>query len=550
MDVLLRDLQRQITRRYPAPFVRQALQELAEAGLLISIPRGRYRLTALDRAALKAELDRLAMRFGGKASLSEVCKQACEMSPQDFYEDFYEEEERDEQPHPVPHTTGEERRKQTSEVRPATSQTTNLFHGGDGASGEVPDGRSSCGNRSRQPDSAPLIPPEEQPKGKAGDQANSQSAGSVEGPQMGDSPAGQHGMPMLPANPEVAAVETGRKATPQGEQGERGRTLPSSPADGQETDQEAVPATTDDESRHIKAASDPGQDAAAPDQPIAPLGNDKAIAPKTVGEDEGTSEIPPSPRAAWHRLNRAARQASQKGHPFFGGMTATLARHHITGAVVRDIRALLESWLSTDGAQDEQSPRYDYAELAARLLTRRHPAPARKRELGRPALLVLADVSGSCAGFSHQALLVAQAIGKAGMPGADIIVISHSNGYPLEGEINGRAFPLREQQERVSHVLGQQEAFIPLYLSLIEHYQISHVIDFGDHDAVDLYEMLARHASIQQVFWLDNYACQKIDPKPARPGVAHPQAQGKIRYIIGCTDAADFVRGLRLALGL
>jgi hypothetical protein len=96
----------------------------------------------------------------------------------------------------------------------------------------------------------------------------------------------------------------------------------------------------------------------------------------------------------------------------------------------------------------------------------------------------------------------------------------------------------------------QEASLIPLYLSLIEHYQISHVIAFGDHDAVDLYEMLARHASIQQVFWLDNYACQKIDPKPARPGVGHPQAQGKIRYIIGCTDAADFVRGLRLALGL
>lgn len=457
---------------------------------------------------------------------------------------------------------GEERKKGTDEVHPATTQASNDAHGGDGRSGEVPDGLSQSGDASS--DSRQVAAKELQNH----EQSDTKEETGDQGNMSGQGTADRHTANRSGVNTEESKVDAQEpgdttsevKMDTQEVQGPS--SVKDSTAQMQQKcsgesagDKKCDERTATSDALRSEAVAD--SDVASADQTSADNGTDKAAdrqgsKPKQTGEDQGdTSEKTPFSKTL-KRLDKAS-TTSRKAHNKHGGITAELKKAQIPASLVGAVRSVLASW-TVDGGHDEQSPRWDYPPLAARLLTRRSPYPARKEELGRPVLLVLADVSGSCASFSEQSLLVAKAIALQGVPGCDVLVVSHSNGYPEACEINGKPLPAGQYQryKRIADGRGASyrsdgvEGNVAFYTAMIADYTVTHVIALGDHDAVDVYTMLAENS---EVVWLDNYACNYHAPRIEKPEVQKAAILAKIRYVTGCKGAPAFLLGLRVAIG-
>lgn len=439
----------------------------------------------------------------------------------------------------APLTSGEERKKETDEVAPASSQTSNEKHGGDGASGEVPDGHSTKGDAdSRQVGDLPSEVDCPQEKGESG---GSQELEEENGQGTADHSTHGAGQAAL-----ERVEETGREATPQAsrEQVEQG---PAAMQDSVATPQHARDGESEAAHAEKSDTSDAGNDVSPADRAIRE--DDKALTRerelKQIGEEkrEDASEIQSSCNLL-KALKKADGKLSRSARTAHGGVFDDLARHKIDRAIVNQARPVLASWIA-DGADDEQSQRWDYPELAARLLTRRDPRPARRYEHGRPALLILADISGSCSGFSNQSLLVAKAIAAQGSVGANVVIVTHSNGCPEDVSVNNRPHP--ELLTGLEQEYYNASIYMTFYQKLAAQFGISHVIALGDHDAVDVYAVLATSAEIQSFVWLDNHGCNNYSPRLDAPTTTRA-AKAAIRYVIGCKDATEFLRGLRVAL--
>lgn len=245
-------------------------------------------------------------------------------------------------------------------------------------------------------------------------------------------------------------------------------------------------------------------------------------------------------------------QLSASANENHGGVTAELKRIGVDAKLLKLCRQRLAA-LAGESSQD-YSPRRDYAEFCVRLKTYRNPAPARREEQGRPVILIMADVSGSCASFSGQSVAVAKAASSLGVPGADVLVLSHSNGYPCELEHNGRTLRIDSigSQSGYEHA-HENESW---YNALTEKFQIQAVIALGDWDAADDYARLAQHPTVERFIWLDNaysssrgtvrdrskWAIAQISDR----GYAKPALiRHKLAYRDGCKDAIAFINNIK-----
>lgn len=201
----------------------------------------------------------------------------------------------------------------------------------------------------------------------------------------------------------------------------------------------------------------------------------------------------------------------------------------------------------TGDSNEDESPRRDYVDFCTRLKTFRNPQPARKEEIGRPVLLLLADVSGSCSGFSDQSVLVGKAASKLGVPGTDIIVVSHSNGWAQEVEINGKEVSVDS--------IDSSGIAIPWFSALLRRFPIEAVVALGDWDAVQEYSFLIRRHQIKKFIWLDNAHCSSRGTVQDRSkwalsmmtqyGVKPATIRYKFTYRDGCKTASDFIENIK-----
>lgn len=498
-QVTLRDVQRGLSHKSQEWWLTQALSRLGGTDLYAEDVNQRY----------QPMIDRLVALYGPQAPVSALAKEA-------------------------PLTQGEERKKETSEVHQATSHTSNEVHGGEGASGEVPDGHSTTGDAdSRQVSESPSQVDRSEEKEKAG--------GSQLNNTNGQGTADHSAQSAVQATRQ-RTEETGQQPTPQttGQQEEHG---PSDAQDSAASPQEASGGERASEQMRINSASEPGNGAASSSRTIRK--DDESLRMKRAGVDEDDTENPSSLARKLTRAQAKQVRVSRQATRQHGGVFDELARHHIDARLVARTRSVLSAWL-TAGADDEQSQRWDYPELATRLLTRRSPYPARKQELGRPALLLLADVSGSCAGFSHQSIAVAKAVAALGVAGCDVVIVAHSNGCPSELSVNNQAHP--ELLADLAQDYYDATVYLDFYRDLVKRFDITHIVALGDHDAVEVYSELALMADVQAFLWLDNYNCNNQPPRLDRPNTS-ARARAVIRYVTGCQDASEFLRGMQVAIG-
>jgi hypothetical protein len=511
MPVTLRDLQRAMARGLDAAWVDRSLLGLGATSYQCN---GRYQ-------AYRSMIDRLVAKYGPNTPVRSLFASA-----------------------PLK-TSGANRAKHTSEVAPATSLTSQEVHGGDGASGEVPDGRSTrgsaadprqVGERDQEIDDCPS---------ERGEPGGPQGLRTQNGQDTADHAA--HG-----SGPTASqqAEETGQMSTPQVPEvrAEHGPAPAQDSADGWIRPRPVQPilgSESAEEDATRCAPPEAGNDGATAGRSTRETSDSwstcAASDPKQTGvENEASTE-----KKASRVLARCSARQSRRAATHHGGVYGELARHRIRTSLVLQARKVLEMWLIT-GSDDDTSQRWDYPGLAARVLTHRNPYPARRQEMGRPALLLLADVSGSCAGFSQQSLLVAKAIAALGLPGCDVVIVSHSNGCPEEVTVNNR-----DESHLLAHVerdYYNAERFLPFYQSLVKRWNLTHVIALGDHDAVEVYAALALLPEIQSFVWLDNYRCNSVQAPCLDTPFCTPRVRQHIRYVIGCKGAPEFLKGLHVAL--
>jgi len=224
----------------------------------------------------------------------------------------------------------------------------------------------------------------------------------------------------------------------------------------------------------------------------------------------------------------------------FGGVYAALSLgapvpfEHRQAArdILRALRRLVAAVASS--APDQQSPRYDGRKLISELVSRRCAVGrARREELGLPRLVVACDVSGSCSSAAPGTIAAAQAL-TAARP--DVVVVEHSNGFPLAVTVNGA----RRYADRFPRTLSWWKTLVPADSILLA---------FGDWDAGDIYVALAQTG--RKVIWLDSYAARAAGVRRVRKGVEiwTPEAGVCIRHwYTGVNSPARAAIALRDAL--
>ena len=453
----------------------------------------------------------------------------------------------------------------TDEVakRSANPSEDSQTHGGDSASGEVESSASEGGDKQQgntgnvAGNSQGLI------SGEGGDESRHDisitGSGGVLPPQMSPDEAG--------AEPEESAAETGDTSagalTSQDDNGTKdSRQRVRAQSEQQQSEGESAPPDSCDPQTHNGAknnldASDAGT------RELTGGANAQADESPIKDKDAGDPDETGSENYRYHGIHGGGK-VSTRANTEFGGVTATLKQAGIEPRVVSQARAALSRLL--EGGESEFGPRWDWVEFCKRLKTGRSVYPAHKEEEGRPAIMVLADVSGSCSGFSDESVIVAKSVATLGISGADVIVVAHSNGYPGEYQVNSR----HDNHDSIDIPFWPgRDTVIAWYMDILKHYDVQVVVALGDWDAEWLYCQLAESGQVKKFIWLDNWSSTVL-PQPVlrrdlfERGASNDtvtyespwyfstewsrDAQRKTRYVVGCSDAADFVVGLEIAL--
>ena len=279
------------------------------------------------------------------------------------------------------------------------------------------------------------------------------------------------------------------------------------------------------------------------------------------GGDRSSGEVPDSQsqsgepqadtRAEAQKALRKTRRAQQR-HGNGRGRGGFAAFGTLDRSLVRRARAALAA-LARAGAS-AVSARYDHTELVKRLVSHRPLLPARREETGRPVILVIADVSGSCASFAAPACDVAQACGALGVPGADVVTVRCYNVWEVqEVRVNHRPMAFDAAQ------IATPGAFAD-WIARTVGGQIEVVIGLGDSDEYTTYESFANLPSVERMIWLDNYGSKRLENTPTRRqriaanwrgeggGAFAPAANRKLTYMVGCGNAEAMVVGVEKAL--
>ena len=262
------------------------------------------------------------------------------------------------------------------------------------------------------------------------------------------------------------------------------------------------------------------------------------VAPATAQQDgalhggDGASGEVDHPARAKYRSLRVAPSTSSGSRAF-----AALGDNAPDPLEVKRVQRALAHLVGA--GQSEASPRWDSSKLVKRVVARRPLWPARREEFGRPSILVLPDVSGSCAPIAEQSLRLARAAAALGVPGADVIIVSHVNGEPRETQVNNAA--PRYTRYDSSQAIGY-------YRRLTLKYHVTAVLAVGDGQGEWVYRELASHPAINRLVWLDNTRCRVL-PAPRRVELmGWPKAARAKAICLEACPAEDFAGCLELAL--
>ena len=257
--------------------------------------------------------------------------------------------------------------------------------------------------------------------------------------------------------------------------------------------------------------------------------------------------------AAVRQARRNILRAFKRAEPSRAARRATSAAFSTIRNAVPDralVQRLRTAMARLAGGETEPAARWCATRTATKTAGYLRPWTThdRRHESGRPAILVLPDVSGSMSQFADEVTALGSAVARLGVPNADVIVVVHVNGFPIEEQINQR--PVRE----LPPCRTEDDAY-RYYHALIRRYDVRAVFVAADWDGAWLYHWLAAQPSIERVYWMDVYCSTYGDPRPRPLPVTDDEHDywqpvvHKILYADRCSDAADFVDAIEQMLG-
>ena len=152
----------------------------------------------------------------------------------------------------------------------------------------------------------------------------------------------------------------------------------------------------------------------------------------------------------------------------------------------------------------------------------------RRRESGRPALLILPDVSGSMGKLARSVIAFALAC-YGTLAEGDIVCVSHSNAVPIE-----------YMPDRLS---GMH------YEEIIRQRNVRAIVIAADHDGEDTFFQLAH--LVPRVYWLSPFGCNQMERpriRDTRKVLADWQdnIRQRVMYADGCGDPESCLTALEM----
>ena len=491
-----------------------------------------------SRSVMLARLASLAARYGARALFSEALALERERAAKS------ESAEQSRGPDSEAQTSGAFRPKGTDEVAPSEGANAEAsVHGGDGASQEVPDGASKGGDKQSNSGEAGLADPaDDQAQQSAERQRQSADSGH---PETGNttSGAGPSNGTADNAMPHFGGARGGQvQDPPEGETA----SAPSGALEPMEAPNVAGDRDATDTPQLTGGANlTPQRDVMVVSKEKNGVRAAEGDAGPIEAKDSGAVDVDAA--AGYHYQSAASSARIHHALKKYGGRYGTLGAARVSPTIVRQVRRALERLVSFGQYQD--GPRLDAQEFCERLIAHRPLYPARLEEEARTAVLVLPDVSGSCAGFSDRTLVVAKAAAELGVHGADVIVVAHSNGYPQEFKVNNQ----KEKKTSDCETEGRSGDALEFYAGLLKRYRVKVVVAMGDGDAEWLYELLASLPAVHHLIWMDNWSCNNL-PEPQDRTSLLPGLHGwprrllhKTTYVVGCSTEEHFIAGLERA---
>lgn len=431
----------------------------------------------------------------------------------------------------------EKEKKGTSDVVPASSMTSNDVHGGDGASGEV---TSSPNKGGKDHEDIANSSQEHNPS----DYSNVSSGGSKTDGNIGPSTA----LESNKGGDDSLNKDSGASSSGQGS----GSSVPDqtmdtdasvrNPAAGvMNTEERDHQLSAEEENtltylcRSGSQTSESNESNPELSRDVSDGGADEKNAP--VLSEKERSVLFKGVMKGFGKLN-----PSYKPNPSFGGQYGSLKDVKTDKQLILQARRVFSKMIH--GGEGEAGPRYSVMKFSKKMAgyLREPSVDDRRLEDGRPALLVMADTSGSMGNFSNEVLSLGMAVKNMGGVGRDIILINESNGYPLE-VMTGNKIDSWDYYDQESN---GNEKIIEWYLKLIRQHNIKAVVVAADGDGAWLYEALSK---VVDIYWVDVYCCNYGDVRIRNISEIEGFSgfnKKKVHYADRCSTAKEMLSALSI----
>jgi len=221
-------------------------------------------------------------------------------------------------------------------------------------------------------------------------------------------------------------------------------------------------------------------------------------------------------------------QLSRIPKPQHGGVFARFADVELDRAMIARARRAFRRML-LDG-ETKPGSRWNARAVATRTAgyLRSWTVSDRRRESGRPALLILPDVSGSMGRLARSVIAFALAC-YGTLAEGDIVCVSHSNGHPVE-----------YMPDSLSGVSYEQ---------IIRRRNVRAIVIAADHDGEDTFFQLAH--LVPRMYWLSPFGCNQMECprlRDTRKVLANwpDDIRQRVIYADGCGDPESCLTALEM----
>ena len=211
-----------------------------------------------------------------------------------------------------------------------------------------------------------------------------------------------------------------------------------------------------------------------------------------------------------------------------GGVFAQFADVELDRAMIARARRAFRRMIL--GSETKPGPRWSARAVSTKTAgyLRSWTVSDRRRESGRPALLILPDVSGSMGRLSRNVIAFALAC-YGTLSEGDIVCVTHSNGEPVE---------------YMPDMLSDMD-----YEQIIRQRYVRAIVIAADHDGEDTFFQLAH--LVPRVYWLSPFRCNQME----RPCIRDTRKvlerwpddiRQRVMYADGCGDPDSCLTALEM----